>query len=92
MNTDNRAQRRKAAKAAGVKGQLVSAIATVPLSKASNATLAEAVVDALNMVTLKGGSPLERSAVTIGTDHPAHPGMLVVEVKTDRMATYTPTP
>jgi len=95
VESNNRAARRSAAKAAGVKGQLVSATRVVEVDPDdSNPNdsdpdwryLAVAIADAIDELRSKGGAPLERCVVTIGQDHPGYPGRLVVEAKTDRMA------
>ena len=56
MDTDNRAGRRKAAKAAGVKGQLVAELALVP-EPVTAVTLAGAILGGLQRVEAKGGAP-----------------------------------
>lgn len=91
MESNNRAARRTAAKAAGVKGQLVSAtrvVADVDSADVDPGTrdLVAAILNAIDELQSKGGAPLERCVVTIGRDHPEYPGRLVVEAKTDRMA------
>lgn len=87
MASGNRQSRRKAAKAAGVKGQIVSQLVAIDETDEGipYAAVAAAIVAGLKSVVDQGGDPFERSAITMGTDHPEHPGRIVIEVKTDRM-------
>lgn len=84
-NPANRAAARAQGRGAAnrVLGQIV--VIDDPGDKPSDA-IAVAIITGLGKLIAKGGAPLEHSAITIGTDHPEHPGKIVVEVKTDRHA------
>lgn len=83
----NREERRAHAKANGVKGQLISALVLVEDEGDSRAdAIAVAVVTGIGMLIEKGGAPLEHCSITLGTDHPSHPGSIVLELATDRIA------
>lgn len=87
MQGQNRAARRAAAKANGVKGQVFSQLVVIDdLGEDPTGAVALAIVSGIGGVIEQGGAPLERSAITLGSDHPDHPGKIVVEVKTDRRA------
>lgn len=89
----NRAQRRRAAKAAGVKNLIMHTITI------EGGAVSEAVSQGANPVDLvmyhvdaaltelidQGGDPLAHSVVTIGR-HPDRPGDLTIQAKTDRLA------
>lgn len=92
MDGGNRADRRKAAKANGVRGQLFSQLvvlkrdALVEVEDMAYGQIAGAIVAGLKGIVGQGAAPFERCAITMGTDHPEHPGALVIELKTDRKA------
>jgi hypothetical protein len=87
VSAPNRAGRRAAAKSAGVSGQLYSALVLIDeLGDRPSDAIAVAVVQGLGMLIEQGADPLDRCAITLGTDHPEHLGKIVLELKTDRRA------
>lgn len=86
-NPANRAAARRQAKEAGGRGRILSQLIVLDdLGDKPHELIAAAIVTGLGSLVEQGGAPLERSAITLGGDHPEHPGKIVVEVKTDRIA------
>jgi len=93
MVASNREQRRAAAKSAGVSGQVFSQLVVIDdLGTEPHTVIAAAVVAGLGSLVEQGAAPLERCAITLGRDHPAHVGKMVLEVKTDRRSISSVTP
>lgn len=84
-NPANRAQAR--AQGRGSVSRILSALVVLDdLGDKPSDAIAVAVVQGLGDLIAKGAAPLERCAITIGTDHPEHRGKIVLEFKTDRRA------
>jgi hypothetical protein len=86
-NPANRSERRALAKSSGVRGQLFSRLVVIDdLGDKPSDAIAVAIVTGLGDLVAQGADPLSRCAITLGTDHPEHPGKIVLELKTDRVA------
>lgn len=84
-NPANRAAAR--AQGRGSTSRVLSAFIVIDeLGDKPSDAIAVAVVQGIGMLIEQGGAPIERCAITMGSDHPEHPGKLVLEVKTDRRA------
>ncbi len=82
-----RAERRANAKALGVPGQVWTSRKAIQLDDPDGldpAVLAASIVGALIEVHKAGGDPMLHSQVTIGSDHPDYPDMMIIEVVTNQ--------
>lgn len=84
-NPANRAAAR--AQGRGSVGRVLSQLVVIEdLGERPSDAIAVAIVTGLGELIERGGAPLERCAITLGSDHPDHVGKIVLELKTDRRA------